>query len=262
MDLEHVHSVAISAAFKGAHVLRTHLGKISQINKKGDIDLVTEADLESEKQIISAIQRAYPDHSILAEESGSNKTNSELRWIIDPLDGTTNYAHQLPIFTISIAFAAKDEILTGIVLNPISAELFSAIKGCGAQLNGRPIKVSSTEKVSQSLLVTGFPYNVKELFDMIMARYSRCLWAARGIRRLGSAALDLCYVACGRFDGFWEQGLKPWDTAAGALIATEAGACITDFANQPFMIESKHILATNGRIHKEMLTILRLKDGE
>jgi myo-inositol-1(or 4)-monophosphatase len=262
MDLEHIHRVGIAAAYKGAGVLRSHLGKISQIGKKGDIDLVTEADLESEKQIISTIQKTFANHSILAEESGLKKGGSEHRWLIDPLDGTTNYAHQLPIFAISIAFALKDEILVGIVLNPVNGELFSAIRGSGAQLNGKPIRVSSTEQVSESLLVTGFPYNIRELFDMIMARYSRCLWAARGVRRLGSAALDLCYVACGRFEGFWEQGLKPWDTAAGSLVAAEAGARVTDFSNQPFRVGSKHILATNGRIHEEMLTLLRLKDGE
>jgi len=262
MDLERIKRVGVSAAYEGAEVLRSMLGKISQIGKKGAIDLVTEADIGSEKRIIATVRKAFPGHSILAEESGLDQGGSDYQWLIDPLDGTTNYAHQLPIFAVSIAFAVKNEILVGIVLNPVSGELFSATSGQGAQLNGTSIHVSSAKKVSESLLVTGFPYNVREIFDAIISRYNRCLWAARGIRRLGSAALGLCYVACGRFDGFWEQGLKPWDTAAGSLIAAEAGAQITDFSNQPFALASKEVLATNSHIHEEMLSLLKVKDKE
>lgn len=261
MDLERIKRVGIAAAYKGADVLRCQFGKISQVDKKGAIDLVTEADIESEKKILSTIQRAFSDHTVLAEESGLNKAVSDYKWLIDPLDGTTNFAHQLPIFSISIAFAIKDDILIGIVLNPVNGELFSAIRGQGAQLNGSPIRVSMTTKVSESLLVTGFPYNIHEIFDPIIARYANCLQASQGIRRLGSAALDLCYVACGRFDGFWEQNLKPWDTAAGSVIASEAGAQVTDFSNQHFTVDAKEILTTNGCIHKEMLSLLQLKEG-
>lgn len=259
MELQKIKRIGIAAAYKGGEVLRAHFGKITKVEKKGAIDLVTEADIESEAQIISAIRSVYPDHEILAEESGLNKGISDLRWFIDPLDGTTNFAHQLPIFTVSIAFAVKDEIVVGIVLNPISGELFTATSDQGAELNGRSISVSASPKVSESLLVTGFPYNVMELYDPIIARYGRCLRAARGIRRLGSAALDLCFVACGRFDGFWEQNLKPWDSAAGSIIAREAGAKVTDFSNQPFSVNKQEILATNSHIHTEMLSLLELE---
>jgi len=191
LELERIKRIGVAAAHKGAEVLRAHFGKITKVKKKGAIDLVTEADTGSEAQIISTIRAVYPDHEILAEESGLNKGISDYRWFIDPLDGTTNFAHQLPIFTVSIAFAIKDEIVVGIVLNPVNGELFTATCDQGAELNGGPISVSASPKVSESLLVTGFPYNVSELYDPIMARYGRCLKAARGIRRLGSAALDL-----------------------------------------------------------------------
>jgi len=262
MDLERVNQIATKAAYNGAEILRTYFGNISEVNKKGAIDLVTEADIKSEKEIVATIQTAFPDHSILAEESGLNLGDTKYKWLIDPLDGTTNFAHQVPIFCISIAFAIAGEICTGIVLDPVNAELFSATREKGALRNGKPINVSSTSIVSESLLVTGFPYNLREIFDPIIHRYARCLRAAQGIRRLGSAALDLCYVACGRFDGFWEQNLKPWDTAAGSIIASEAGANVTDFSNRPFNVDAKEILATNGCIHEEMLNLLRLKENE
>ena len=262
MDLERVKRVGMAAAYKGAEVLRSYFGKNFQVNKKGVIDLVTEADIGSENKVVSTIQAAFPDHTILAEESGLRQGAQDCKWLIDPLDGTTNFAHNVPIFCISIAFAVNDEILMGIVLNPISGELFSASRNNGAQCNGSPIKVSSTPSVSESLLVTGFPYNIREFFDPIISRYASCLRAAQGMRRLGSAALDLCYVACGRFDGFWEQHLKPWDTAAGSIIASEAGAQVTDFSNCSFSVDAKEILATNGCIHDEMLSLLRLKENK
>lgn len=257
MEIDRIKRIGVAAAYKGAEVLRAHFGNLDRVEKKGAIDLVTEADTESEAQIISTIRADFPDHEILAEESGLNGGISDYRWIIDPLDGTTNFAHQLPIFAISIAFAIKNEIAAGIVLNPTDGELFTAIRHQGAELNGGSISVSASSRVSESLLVTGFPYNV-ELFEPIIARYGRCLRAARGIRRLGSAALDLCFVACGRFDGFWEQNLKPWDSAAGYLIAEEAGARVTDFSNRPFSVNKKEILASNGHIHAEMLSLLEL----
>ena len=262
MDLARVKQVGISAAYKGAEILQTYFGNITRVNKKGAIDLVTEADLRSEEKVVSTILAAFPDHTILAEESGLKEGTPECSWLIDPLDGTTNFAHQVPIFCISIAFATRDIIRTGIVLNPINGELFSATRGQGAQRNGKPIQVSSTSRISDSLLVTGFPYNLREIFDPIISRYTSCLRAAQGIRRLGSAALDLCYVACGRFEGFWEQNLKPWDTAAGSLIVAEAGGRVTDFSNRPFQVDAKEILATNGQIHDEMLSLLRLEENE
>ena len=259
MDLAHAKRVGIEAAYAGAQVLRDRFGNISQINKKGPFDLLTEADTASEKQILRILRKAFPDHAILAEESGANKGTAEFQWLIDPLDGTANYAHQLPFFSISIALAMRDEIVLGLVLNPMDGELFSAISGTGAELNGKPIKVSSTPSVFESLLVTGFPYDVNEIVEPVMNRFSVLQQGSQGVRRLGSAALDICYVACGRFEGFWEQNLKPWDKAAGAIIATEAGAEITDFSNRPFAINQNEILVTNGSIHQEMLSLLALE---
>jgi myo-inositol-1(or 4)-monophosphatase len=260
MDLELAKRVGIAAAYKGGNVLRSFYGKLFKINKKSSIDLVTEADTGSEKVIIETISNVFPDHAVLAEESGFNKRESDFTWIIDPLDGTTNFAHQLNLFSISIALSLKEDIAVGIVLIPSTGELFTAIKGQGAELNNRPVKVSASEAVSDSLLVTGFSYDHHTIHSPVMERFSNCLKASQGIRRLGSAAIDLCFVACGRFDGFWEQNLKPWDTAAGALISEEAGAVITDFSNRPFTIDKKEILATNGNIHNEMVSLMELKD--
>jgi myo-inositol-1(or 4)-monophosphatase len=260
MDFDQAKRVGIAAAYSGAKVLTAHFGNISRIDRKGAFDLVTEADTGSEKQIIKTIREAFPDHAILAEESGAGKGNSEYRWIIDPLDGTTNYAHQLPIFTISIALALHDEIVFGLVLNPMDGELFSAVAGKGAELNGKSIRTSSTASVHDSLLATGFPYKFDEIIEPAMKRFSVCQNASQGVRRLGSAALDICYVACGRFDGFWEQNLKLWDMAAGAIIAAEAGAAVTDLSNRPFSINQKDILVTNSRIHQEMLALLDIEN--
>lgn len=260
MDIDNFKNIGLAATYEGAKILRKYFGKLTGIKKKGAIDLVTEADLESEKAIIGIIQKAFPKHSVLAEETGLKQGNVENQWIIDPLDGTTNFAHELGIFAVSIAFSCMGEIRLGFVLNPISGELFTAEKGKGAKLNGFPISVSNTQKVSESLLVTGFPYNHPEIIDAIMFRFTQCTKFAQGIRRLGSAALDLCYVACGRFDGFWEQNLKPWDTAAGTLIGREAGANVTDFMGNPYDIYQKEILATNNKIHQEMTGILKYKE--
>ena len=260
MDIEHAKRVGIEAIYSGARVIRNYFGHISQINQKGEFDLVTEADTESEKKIMETIRKAFPDHAILAEESGANRGIAEYQWLVDPLDGTTNYVHRLPFFTIAIALVVRNKIVLGLVLNPMDGELFSATAGKGATLNGKPIRVSSTESVCDCLLVTGFPYDFSEIADPAMKRFSICQQASQGVRRLGSAALDICYLACGRFDGFWEQNLKPWDKAAGVIIAAEAGAVITNFSNQPFSINQKEILVTNGRIHQEMLDLLSLND--
>jgi len=260
MDLERVKRVGIAAAYKGADLLCSRFGRTGRISKKGVIDLVTEADIESEKIIIKTIRSAFPDHGILAEESGQNAGKPDRYWIIDPLDGTTNFAHRLGLFCIAIAFVCDDEIACGIVLSPLTGELFTAVAGQGAQLNGSAIRVSDIRTVEESLLVTGFPYNIREILPDVMMRFSNCVGAAQGVRRLGTAALDLCYVACGRFEAFWEQNLKPWDTAAGWLIATEAGGMGTDFSNEPFTLEKKEILITNGKIHQEMLKLLEIKE--
>jgi myo-inositol-1(or 4)-monophosphatase len=257
VDLESITDVAVAAASRGGEILRKHWGRHHVTRKKGPIDLVTEADLASEKAITQVIQSAFPEHSIQAEEGGGTLGTASHRWIVDPLDGTTNYAHGLPEFCLSIAFAYEGKPVVGLVLNPVTEELFCGIEGKGATLNGKPLRVSDVEDLKAALLVTGFPYQLEPVVDPLINRFRRCLLAAQGIRRLGSAALDLCYVACGRFEGFWEQNLAPWDTAAGLVVAEQAGASVSDFSNQPYLIEKKEILATNGLIHEEMVTLLR-----
>ncbi len=265
MDLDYIKRTGIAAAYEGGNVLRSYFGQKPEIRKKGAINLVTRADTESEKAIIETIRSRFPDHAILAEESGldtgTHGSRSRNRWIIDPLDGTTNFAHELDFFSVSIAFERDGDVVIGVVLNPVNGELFSAAAGEGAFLNNHPITVSRSTSVQESLLATGFPYDLPPVFQQLQSRFSTCLQNAQGIRRLGSAALDLCYLACGRFDGFWEQDLHPWDTAAGLRIAEEAGARVTDFSNNAFSIGKDEILATNGHIHDEMITLLELEDA-
>jgi myo-inositol-1(or 4)-monophosphatase len=261
MDLEPVMRTAVRAAYRGGDVLRVRYGKLTSIRKKGPSDLVTDVDIASETEIIATIRAAYPDHAIVAEERGTHSGSGEWRWLVDPLDGTVNYAHQVPFFAVSIACAQGNEVRLGVVLNPLSGELFTAQAGGGAQLNGQPIRVSPETRVSESLLATGFPYDLRHGFEDLTARFLRCLRAARGVRRLGSAALDLCYVACGRFAGYWESGLQPWDSAAGILIVREAGGLATDFSNRPADAEAREVLATNGCIHAEMLTFMEVGDS-
>ncbi len=250
---EAIRYTAIRAAYEAGKVLIEHFGKLDRVGKKGPIDLVTDADYASESVICDIISARFPGHSILAEESGaSSNDGSSFLWVVDPLDGTTNFAHGLPIFAVSIALMHKDEVILGVVLNPVCGELFMASRGKGASLNGKPISVSTRKRLIDSLLVTGFPYNVADDSGHYITKFERCLTSARGLRRLGSAALDLCFVACGRFDGFWEENLKPWDTAAGSIIVNEAGGSVTDFSGAPFNIHKKEILATNGKIHEEI----------
>jgi myo-inositol-1(or 4)-monophosphatase len=256
MDIEQIKRVGVRAAYKAGEVLRSFHGGPLKVRKKGAIDLVTEADTASEKVILETVLSIFPDHSVLAEESGRTTGDDRWQWIIDPLDGTTNYAHGLDLYSVSIAFALEGEVVVGLVFTPARGELFAAVKGKGATLNDRAIGVSRVTGLSDSLLVTGFPYNAKEMIPSLLARFSRCLVASQGVRRLGSAALDLCYVACGRFEGFWEENLKPWDTAAGALIAREAGGEVSDFSGAPFSRDMLEIAATNGFVHQELLTLL------
>ncbi|WP_180136808.1 inositol monophosphatase family protein [Desulfoluna butyratoxydans] len=256
MKMEAIKNTALSAVFKGGQILSSMVDSSFHIDRKGRIDLVTEADTASEKAIIETLTRAFPDHDILAEESGATEKKSPYRWVIDPLDGTTNFAHGLPLFSISIAFQAHGETCFGVVFNPVTNELFTATKGEGAFLCGRSISVSDAPTLEESLLVTGFPYNAREILPGLMARFEACLDAAQGVRRLGSAALDLCYLAAGRFDGFWEENLKAWDTAAGVLIAQEAGARVTGFSGETFTPGDAEMLATNGKIHNDMMTLL------
>lgn len=260
MNLEPIIKIADAATRKGSEILRSYFAKQFEVRKKGAKDLVTQADIESEAAIIKVIQERFPEHAILAEESGLSAAVSENRWVIDPLDGTTNFAHGLPLFAVSIAFQRKGVTQLGMVANPISGETFSAIVGQGAYLNDNKIAVSDTSKMVDSLLVTGFPYDINLNPGTLLERFNHLIMAAQAVRRLGSAALDLCFVACGRFDGFWEERLNPWDTAAGELIAREAGAWVTNFANQPFHLDHLEIAAANTHIHSQLIDLLNDKD--
>ena len=219
--------------------------------------MVTDVDRRAEEIILDGIRRAYPDHAVLAEESGKNETQSDYCWIVDPLDGTTNFVHDYPFYCVSIAVQYHQETVAAVVLNPVMGELFSAIKGGGAHLNGNPITVSSTSELSKTLLATGFPYQIGESWQHSMTLFESFYRNCHGVRRDGAAALDLCYMAAGRFDGFWEYELQPWDVAAGLLIVQEAGGKTTDFQDNPSGIYDGQVLASNGRIHDEMLRVMR-----
>jgi myo-inositol-1(or 4)-monophosphatase len=250
---------AIETAREAGQILLEKFGRKINISKKGDINLVTEADLASEKLIIERVRSYYPKHAILAEEAGDavllDGTN-KWKWIIDPLDGTTNFAHGYPCFCVTIALEHAGEIVLGVTYDPTRNELFAAEKGKGATLNNKPIRVSETESLSESLIVTGFPYNFKEKADF--ARHlTEFLLTSRGVRRDGSAAIDMAYVACGRFDGFWEEGLNPWDVAAGYLLIEEAGGQVTYYNGDKFSIYAPPICGSNGLIHREMLQVLK-----
>jgi len=213
-------------------------------------------DHRAEAAVIEILEKAFPDHGILTEESKGREGSGSYRWILDPLDGTTNYAHGYPFFCVSLALEKDGQIVWGIIYDPLREELFAAEAGRGATVNGRVLQVSVTRHIRQSFLCTGFPYDMRESSEDNLRYFSRFAKIAQAIRRDGSAALDLCYVAMGRFDGFWEMKLNPWDVAAGGLIVTEAGGSVTDFSGDPFTIQGQEILATNGRIHGEMLKVL------
>ncbi len=226
------------------------------VSFKGEIDLVTETDTACQALIHDRLAALFPDHDFLAEEGLRSLSGAEFRWIIDPLDGTTNFAHRFPWFCVSIALEHKGIIVAGVVLNPMNGEVFSAEAGGGAFLNGEPVGVSSIGELGRSLVATGFPYDIRESRTNIEA-HDRFLIAAQAVRRCGSAAIDLCYVACGRFEGFWELKLKPWDTAAGLIVLTEAGGKITDLQGRPADIYRPEICSSNGLIHQAMLDVLR-----
>jgi myo-inositol-1(or 4)-monophosphatase len=247
---------AIEIARETGTFLSSKLNSTHEIDYKGEINLVTEGDKISEKMITSRINQLFPDHDILAEEFTFTNRGSDFRWIIDPLDGTTNYAHGYPFFCVSIALKKLDEIILGVIYNPMLKEMFVAEKGEGAFLNGREIHVSNTIRIAESFLATGFPYDIREDTQNNLNYFNEMIMKARAIRRAGSAALDLAYVAAGRFDGFWELKLNPWDTAAGWLMVEEAGGVVTDMRGKKYYLESPIILASNGRIHKEMMDVL------
>ena len=250
---------AIQVARDAGNLLVQRLGS-AQISNKGDIDLVTEADIAAEELIIDRIRSHYPLHGILAEESGEavqqGTSRSEWKWIIDPLDGTTNYAHGYPCFCVSIAVEHAGTLEIGVVYDPMRDEMFAAERGQGATLNERRIRVSSVEQLNSAMMCTGFPYNVRTRPDFARD-FTNFTLHAQAVRRDGSAALDLAYIACGRFDGFWEDGLNPWDVAAGAILISEAGGRITNYENEPLDIYTKKVVASNGRVHDAMLRLLR-----
>jgi len=250
-------TVARDAAFKAGGILRENIYGIREISYKGDINLVTEMDMRSERAIVGVIQAAFPGHGIIAEEETSIRNSSGFTWVIDPLDGTTNYAHAYPCFSVSIALESDGDIILGVVYDPMRDELFTAQKGQGAALNGKTIRVSVIDTLIKGLLATGFPYDRKVSEKNNLDYFHGLLMASQEVRRDGSAALDLCYVASGRFDGFWELKLKPWDVAAGSLIVREAGGMVSDFSGTRFSIHDSEILASNGRLHEQIGEILR-----
>ena len=252
-------SFATQIAREAGHLLVQRLGS-AKITNKGDINLVTEADIAAENLIIERIRSHYPQHGILAEESGEaaiiGGRQSEWKWIIDPLDGTTNYAHGYPCFCVSIALEHNGVLEVGVVYDPMRDEMFAAERGQGATLNDRQIRVSKVEELNQAMVCTGFPYNVRERPDFAR-EFAKFTLNAQAVRRDGSAALDLAYVACGRFDGFWEDGLNPWDVAAGALLIFEARGRVTNFKDEPVDIYNEQVLASNGLIHEAMMRVLK-----
>ncbi len=251
-------NTAIEAAKEAGKFLKYSVGRVKNIEvKQGEErNLVSEIDKGAEKKIISIIKRKYPNHAILAEESGANDSRSDYKWVIDPLDGTTNFLHGLPIFSVTIGIEFKGEIIAGVTYDPNLDELFTAEKGSGAYLNGRRLKVTTTSRLIDSLLVTGFPYDIAQNPENAIGHFVNFVVEGQGLRRLGSAAIDLAYVAAGRFDGFWEVTLNPWDMAAGVLFVREAGGRVTDFIGGESSIYKKQVLATNGAIHEAMLQVL------
>lgn len=247
---------ARQAALTAGAILRNGFGKRKDISYKGRIDVVTNVDFESEKAVLEIIRERHPDHDIVTEETHLSQTGSPYRWIIDPLDGTVNYAHNFPFVAVSVGLEIAGEPSVGVVYNPIGEELFHAVKGGGAFLNGDPIAVSETTDLEKSLLATGFGYDIRENPRNNLAEFSHMAKTAQGIRRPGSASLDCCYVAMGRFDGYWELTIQPWDIAAGIIIIREAGGRATTWTGEPLTPFDKEIVSSNGRIHDRFLSEL------
>jgi myo-inositol-1(or 4)-monophosphatase len=248
---------ARTAARVAGRIQLACFGRAHAVARKGDINLVTEVDHRCERAIVDRLHHAFPDHGILAEEGSGTDSSSGFRWIVDPLDGTTNYAHGYPRFCASIALELEGRVLLGVVLDPLLDEEFVAVRGGGAKLNGQPIHVSAQSELMGSLLATGFAYDIRENPDNNLDHFQAFVLSVQAVRRDGSAALNLCYTAVGRFDGFWELQLHPWDVAAGSLMVCEAGGRVTDFEDGPNEIEGARIVASNGKIHAGMLEIIR-----
>jgi myo-inositol-1(or 4)-monophosphatase len=260
-DPRELRDAAMELARAAGAVLLEGYGRAHVPERKGRIDLVTEYDRRSERLVIDGIRQRYPGHAILAEESGAHAGGAEdaagkVRWVVDPLDGTTNFTHNYPFFCVSIGAESGGRLAAGAVYDPVRDEMFAAAAGHGATLNGRAIRVSDIARVDDALLVTGFPYDVREHPDRSLPLFGTFLVRAQAIRRDGSAALNLCYLACGRFDGFWELSLSPWDMAAGVLLVREAGGRVTGYDGREFQLDGREILASNTTIHDEMRTII------
>jgi myo-inositol-1(or 4)-monophosphatase len=250
-------ATAVEAVLRAGSIQMEHFGSQLHIDKKGPIDLVTEVDVAVEKMFRALVAERFPGHTVLAEElGGSSQPTGRYCWIFDPLDGTTNYAHALPIFASSLALEVDGVVEVGAIYDPTRRELFTATRGGGAYLNGVPMRVSATASLVDALLVTGFPYSVHESADDLVSLFGAFLTQAQAVRRLGSAALDLCYVAAGRFDAFWEQHLKPWDMAAGALMLVEAGGKISALDGGPFDVRREQLMASNGVLHDDLLAVI------
>lgn len=251
-----------SLARRAGEILKAGFGRRHHLAYKGEIDIVTEMDQRSEAYLLGEIRRSFPDHAIVSEESGQTTGKGNGQWIIDPLDGTINYAHGVPIFSVSLAYSDKGKLQLGVVYDPMRDECFSAERGCGAWLNGQPIQASLIKDLNNSLLVTGFPYDIRTNADNNLDHFTRLNLLTQGVRRLGSAALDLCYVAAGRFDAFWEMRLNPWDVAAGGLIAQEAAAVVTNMhGGEDYLSPPQSILAANRYLHPILLTLLNEPKG-
>lgn len=245
-------------ARQAGRILSAGYEKDHKVDYKGTIDLVTEIDHASEEFLINEISLLFPGHSFLAEESGASQGQTEHLWIIDPLDGTVNYAHGVPLFCVSIAYSYRGEVKLGAVYDPLRDELFTAERGKGAWLNGHPLKVSSANELIQSLLVTGFAYDIGQTMQDNLDNFVKFSKISQGVRRLGSAAIDLCYIAAGRLDGYWELSIKPWDIAAGGLIAEEAGATVTKVDGDPvYLRPPQSVLAANPVLHGKILEHLK-----
>ena len=255
-EIGDIEKVALRAARAAGRVHLKWLSRTSVTRKSNAIDLVTEADQESEAAVIDILRRSFPAHAVLAEESGANEHTSEHRWIIDPLDGTTNFAHGFPQFCVSIAYERRGRVQVAVVFDAFKKECFVSQRGRGTALNGRSVHVSRIPTLDLSLLATGFPYDRRERRRYYLAFWEAFMMRTQGVRRTGSAALDLAYVACGRLDGFWEFGLKQWDVAAGALMVEEAGGHVSNMDGSRLDIAAANIIASNGRLHQRMVETL------
>ena len=250
-------AAATQAVLQAGAIQRDRYGQDIEIRHKGEIDIVTEVDRACEEAIVAVIRERFPDHDIVTEETDLGRTGSRFVWFTDPLDGTTNYAHGYPFFCSSVGLTVSGEVVAGAIYDPVKDELFTAEKGAGAHLNGRRLQVSSATELLRSLLVTGFPYDVREDLAGKLRLFIRFMGEARAVRRDGAAALDLCYVACGRYDGFWEERLQPWDMMAGKLMVHEAGGRVSRFDGTPIGLAADELLATNGPLHGPMMGVLQ-----